>query len=263
MQKMAKMLLVGASALAAAAVAQAQPSGANAARATLYELPNYQGRSVTIYDRSDNLANAGFNDTARSAHFDGDWTVCTDAAMRGDCQTLTGDIANLESYGLAGRSSSLQQGVDYCGYGPDTSRRYGDNARANDQDEDRDRGQGYPVNPAPGVARGDNDRGYGDSRGYGDQDRGGYDDRYNRYPPQTTWEGGTPGRSVVFFPRPTNNGQEIAAYDRSAADWFCRRQGLSSAIYYDTSFRSARAWRWNGGGFVTNAPVLRDVLCRR
>jgi hypothetical protein len=67
---------------------------------------------------------------------------------------------------------------------------------------------------------------------------------------------------VVFFPRPQSDGQDIAAFNRSAADWFCRRQGLGTAVYYDVSQRG-RGFRFQGGGFSLNAPVLRDVVCRK
>lgn len=226
-----------------AGAAQAQPRG-DGPRATLYEFPNFQGRSITIYGGDDNLQNDNFNDVARSAHFDGDWTVCSDAGLRGNCQRLSGDVANLDRYGLSRSVSSLRQGADY---GQAGGGGYG-----------RDPGpdQGYGGGDRGGYGGGDYAGGYGGApdRGLGD-DRG-YDDR------RWSGAGGVPGRSVVFFPRPKQDGQDIAAFDRSAADWFCRRQGLGAAAYYDASFRN-RGFRFNGGGFSLNAPVLRDVVCRK
>ncbi|MGA0599134.1 beta/gamma crystallin-related protein [Caulobacter sp. KR2-114] len=237
-----------ASAAAVAGAAHAQPAAG--ARATLYEFPNFQGRSITITGADDNLQNDNFNDTARSAHFDGDWTVCSDAGLRGNCQTLSGDVPNLDRFGLGRSVSSLRQGSAYGqagggGYGrdpgPDRGYGYGDRDRGDD-----DRG-GYAGGYGRGPDRGP-DRGYGDDRGYDDS--------------RWSGSGGIPGRSVVFFPRPKQDGQDIAAFDRSAADWFCRRQGLGAAAYYDTSYRG-RGFRFNGGGFTLNAPVLRDVVCRK
>lgn len=251
------MAAAGLASLALCGVAVAQPAGGGGS-ATLYELPNFQGRSITLYRGADNLQANNFNDTARSAHFDGDWTVCSDANLRGNCQTLSGDVPNLDRFGLGRMVSSLRQGADDGGASAGGYGREPGPDRDRDRDGDRNGGRGDD--------RGYGDRGYGDNSrpagpgpviggGYGD-DRGGYGD--------TRWSGagGVPGRSVVFFPRPKSDGQDIAAFDRSAADWFCRRQGLGAAVYYDTSYKG-RGFRFNGGGFSINAPVLRDVVCRR
>ncbi|HZZ35288.1 MAG TPA: beta/gamma crystallin-related protein [Caulobacteraceae bacterium] len=225
--KTAARLLAGAcAALATAGLAGA----AQAQRATLYEYPNFQGRSITVDRGDNNLANDNFNDTAQSGHFDGDWTVCTDSDLRGQCQRVAGDVPNLNQFGVGRSISSLQQG------GPG-GERWGDTDRRGDRDYG-DRGYDQSERgPLPGAGYGG---GYGGGR----------------------WEGGVPGRSVVFFARPRNDGQDIAAYDRNAADWFCRRQGLGRAVYYDVSERG-RGFRWQGGGFALNAPVLRDVVCRK
>lgn len=228
--------ILATTALAGAASAQPHDAGA---RATLYEFPNFQGRSITVSGGDDNLQNDNFNDAARSAHFEGDWTVCSDADLRGNCQRLSGDVANLDRYGLSRSVSSLRQGSDYgdaggAGYGRDP----GPDRNGYGDDHDGD------YAGAPG-----DDRGYGSPRGPGSRGDWGAD-------------GGVRGRSVVFFARPQMNGQDIAAFDRSAADWFCRRQGLGAAVYYDASFHS-RGFRFNGGGFSLNSPVLRDVVCRK
>ena len=106
----------GLASLALCGVAVAQPVVGGGGSATLYELPNFQGRSITLYRGADNLQANNFNDMARSAHFDGDWTVCSDANLRGNCQTLSGDVPNLDRFGLgrmvaaAGRRRSRRVG---------------------------------------------------------------------------------------------------------------------------------------------------------
>ena len=253
-----KLMLAGACAAALGTAAlgafAAEPSGP---RATLYEYPNFQGRSVTIYRSSPNLADSNFNDMGQSGHFDGDWTLCTDSDFRGQCQRVAGDVTNLNTLGLGRAVSSLQQGgvggtERYGGNDRDTGRygdndqgRYGDNDRGRYGDNDRAYDHGAaPVNPGPLPPT--PAPGYQGDR-YGGAQFGG---------------ASLQGRSVVFFPRPQSNGQDIAAYNRGAADWFCRRQGLGAAVYSDTSTRG-RGFRFQEGGFAINAPVLRDVLCRR
>ena len=286
MTRTAMLALATACAAALAGAVQAQPVNATGS-ATLYESPNFQGRSITIYRGADNLQDRNFNDVAQSGHFDGDWTVCSDAGLHGNCQTLSGDVPNLNRYGLGRMVSSLRKGAvvgdsGAGGYGRDTGpdrgagpgvgadRGPGDHPGLPDE-------RGYGASPAYGDNRGGpenqdygDNRGGADNRGYGDNrgpDNQGYGDNrgddhgYGR-PGASQWTDGFPGRSVVFFPRPKSDGQDIAAFDRSAADWFCRRQGLGAAVYFDTSSRG-RGFRFNGGGFSLNAPVLRDVVCRR
>jgi hypothetical protein len=258
MKTLSKILLAATavSALGAVGAAVAQPAGP---RATLYEYPNFQGRSVTVYRYSPNLDDSDFNDTAQSGHFDGDWTICTDSNLRGQCTRVAGDITNLNQQGMGRTISSLQANVDRYS---DSNRygdagRYGDNDRRYDSDRDTDR---------------DDDRGYqggGYGSGYsnGNAGGGGYaGGAYTggNYQASLGQWGGEMlrGRTAVFFARPQSNGQDIAALDRTSADWFCRRQGLGSAAYFDTSTRG-RGWRWQNGAFSLDVPVLRDVLCRR
>ncbi len=70
------------------------------------------------------------------------------------------------------------------------------------------------------------------------------------------------GRSTVFFARPSMRGSDVAATRTRAADEFCRRVGLGGAVFFDQSEQSSRAVDLDGR-YVGNAPVLRDVLCRR
>ena len=71
----------------AAGVAHAQRGGGSA---TLYELPNFQGRSVTITDSTPDLGRWRFNDRAQSAKFEGRWRVCEHDQFKGRCQEISG-----------------------------------------------------------------------------------------------------------------------------------------------------------------------------
>jgi hypothetical protein len=77
-------------------------------RATLYELPGFQGRQVTLTAYGDNLANLSFNDIAQSARFERRWRVCEDSQFRGRCQDLTGEVPDLAAVGMTQKISSLQ-----------------------------------------------------------------------------------------------------------------------------------------------------------
>lgn len=72
---------------------------------------------------------------------------------------------------------------------------------------------------------------------------------------------GVEGSRTVFFPRPTVDGYDVAAGDRGA-DVYCRRQGLGSAVWYDSSER-AREAIGPEGQLVGRSSVLRDLLCRK
>ena len=65
----------------------------------------------------------------------------------------------------------------------------------------------------------------------------------------------------VFFPYPTYDGYDIAA-GSSAANAFCRSQGLGSSAYYDSSQRAQQAIDAEGR-YTGPTSVLRDVVCRR
>ena len=104
--------------VALAATAAAQPYGRGGA-ATLYELPNFQGRSVTITGPAADLGSWRFNDRAQSARFQGRWRICEHDAYRGRCQDVEGAVADLTVYGLMGQISSLAPGVRESGGGWD------------------------------------------------------------------------------------------------------------------------------------------------
>ncbi|WP_340645312.1 beta/gamma crystallin-related protein [Phenylobacterium sp.] len=99
----------------AAAQSWGQNNGGNfgagqnrAPTATLYELPNFQGRQMTVTATGENLASMNFNDLAQSARLQGRWRVCENSGYRGKCQDLSGQIADLNTVGMGGKISSLQ-----------------------------------------------------------------------------------------------------------------------------------------------------------
>ena len=100
-------VLAVATAAAGAAVAQNYGGGGRQPSAILYDQPNFQGRQTTIYGTATNLPR-DWNDKAMSARFQGRWRVCEDSDYRGRCQDVTGEVANLNSLGLAERITSLQ-----------------------------------------------------------------------------------------------------------------------------------------------------------
>jgi hypothetical protein len=217
------------------AAAQTEPS------VTLYDQPGYRGGSVTFYRSTDNLQNTGFNDRAMSAQVRGSWRVCEQADLKGRCAVISGNIPDLNAYGVAGMISSLQPLAGDPGI--------------------------RPIPPQAGVLPAPP---YNDRDRYQDYDR--RDDRYpdNRYPDNRPGQGGgydnqddgVEGRTAVFFPRPTFRGQDIAANRPQAANDYCRRQGLGQAIYADQNERSRRAVDMDGRPVGASA-VLRDVLCRK
>jgi len=133
MKPIAAIALIGLCAAAVAGSAAAQPGGGR--RAILYEYPNFQGRSYVVYGRNDGLGSTGFEDQARSARFEGDWTICEDDNFQGHCERVSGDVPDLARYGLSGEISSLRA---EWGGGPGGY----DNHRRDDYDRDGDRWNG-------------------------------------------------------------------------------------------------------------------------
>lgn len=72
---------------------------------------------------------------------------------------------------------------------------------------------------------------------------------------------GVEGRTAVFFPTPRVNNAPIAARGQGSADQFCRAAGYGAAIYFSQGERMRDAVDQDGRR--VDAPVLRDVLCRR
>jgi hypothetical protein len=96
-------------AIATAVPALAQsPSNQGRGTATLYELPNFQGRSITITQGSSDLGDYKWNDRAQSAKFNGPWRACEHDEFEGRCQTIRGEVADLTTYGLMAQISSME-----------------------------------------------------------------------------------------------------------------------------------------------------------
>jgi hypothetical protein len=103
------LMTFAAAALAMAGAASAQPYGGRGApQATLYELPNFQGRSITITGSTPDLGQWRFNDRAQSARFSGTWRACEHDNFRGRCQEIRGEVADLTTFGLMAQISSLE-----------------------------------------------------------------------------------------------------------------------------------------------------------
>jgi hypothetical protein len=106
---------LGATALAAAALPAGAQDDARRERPagdpsiTLYELPDYAGRSITFYADVENLAAQSFNDRARSARIQGAWRLCGDSNYRNRCEPFASDVRDLGAYGFDSQISSLQQ----------------------------------------------------------------------------------------------------------------------------------------------------------
>lgn len=92
----------------AAAPAPELPRPGAAPVATLYELPNFQGRQITLEGYSGDLSSLNFNDLAQSARFQGRWRICQDSEFRGKCQEVGGDAPDLSKMGMSLKISSLQ-----------------------------------------------------------------------------------------------------------------------------------------------------------
>jgi len=284
-------LLAGVAVAALGAAASAQtPYGYPAAgygqpSATLYELPNFQGRSITIRGQDSNLDGDGFNDRARSARFEGAWRVCGDANYGGYCQTLSGNVPALP-LGLSASVSSLQSAdlsggyPGYPGY-PGSYPGYPATGTAVLYEYPNFQGRSIVVTNAEGNLDnvGFNDRARSVQltgswrlcedagfRGHCETVTGPIAnlsgringlsslqqtaDSYPGYPGYPGAGQAVPGRAVVFYPGAVSGGYgaPYGAYQgtRRAADDFCRRMGHRDAVWFDPA----------GGG-------LSDVLCRR
>ena len=91
-------------------VAEAQRHGRGRdASITLYDQPNYQGRSVVIETDAENLDWLNFNDMASSIRISGgQWEVCVDASYRGSCQVIDSDLPNMTQWAFNDRISSIR-----------------------------------------------------------------------------------------------------------------------------------------------------------
>lgn len=112
MRSAAIALLAAVTAAAAAGAADAQDRGRRRGidpRITLYDQPDFQGRSITLYGDASNLAGQGFNDRARSARIDGSWRLCEDKDYRSRCEPFGDDVRDFAPFRFNDTVSSVQQ----------------------------------------------------------------------------------------------------------------------------------------------------------
>lgn len=104
-------LLVALTMLAGTSAAEAQHRDRGRVQpvVTLYELPNFEGRSMSFYADAPNLADQRFNDRARSARIRGSWRLCEDRNFRSRCEPFADDVPDLGRYAFNNTISSLQQ----------------------------------------------------------------------------------------------------------------------------------------------------------
>ena len=98
--------------LAAFALFAATPALAQTGSVTLFELPLYAGRSVTITSATPDLAAQTFARRAQSARVTGSWQFCPEVNYGGTCRTVTGNQRALALLGAAGAVSSLRTTAD-------------------------------------------------------------------------------------------------------------------------------------------------------
>ncbi|HEY8617046.1 beta/gamma crystallin-related protein [Phenylobacterium sp.] len=108
MSKTTTLVLAAVAAGLLAGAAEAQPRGGRGPSATLYDRPDFGGRSVTLTGQVGNLSNYGFNDRAHSLRLEGRWRLCEHANLDGRCVELTGDVPELNTMNLAERITSLE-----------------------------------------------------------------------------------------------------------------------------------------------------------
>lgn len=141
---MRKFVILGAAIAAAlAGSAAAQPSGRE--RITLYEGPNFTGRSVT-YDHDISNLPREFQDRAISVRIVGSWRLCSDSDYRGRCVDIDRDIADLGRLDMDLTISSMRNTGPVGGGGGGRP------------------GGGYPPGGGGGYPGGGGGGGYGDQR---------------------------------------------------------------------------------------------------
>jgi len=76
---------------------------------TLYEKPNFQGRSMTFSSRVASLNAVGFNDVAQSVKIDGprDWVLCESRNFLGRCIRVHLKEKDLKRQKFSGLASSI------------------------------------------------------------------------------------------------------------------------------------------------------------
>ena len=96
---------LGLSAFAAAPT----PAPLPRSKITLYEKPNFQGRSMTFEFRVPSLNAVKFNDTAQSVKIDGlrDWVLCESRNFQGRCIRVHLKEKDLKRQNFSGLASSI------------------------------------------------------------------------------------------------------------------------------------------------------------
>jgi hypothetical protein len=96
------------SSASAASVAGSEPSLSDATSVTLFEKPNFAGRSLTFIRGVPSLAAVGFNDLASSVKIQGkrDWVLCEHRNFMGKCVRIHLKEKNLGRLKFLGVTSS-------------------------------------------------------------------------------------------------------------------------------------------------------------
>ncbi len=88
---------------------------------TLYDLPGYEGRSITLDGDAPDLRWVQFNDLTTSYRFDGGrWEVCLEPNYRGTCHLVDADAPNMSAWAFNNRITSVR-----ALHRPDRDRREG------------------------------------------------------------------------------------------------------------------------------------------
>ena len=98
----------------AALAATTTPAPLPPSKITLYEKPNFQGRSMTFERRAPSLNAVGFNDTAQSVKIDGlrDWVICESRNFMGRCIRVHLKEKDLKRLNFSGIASSIYPVLD-------------------------------------------------------------------------------------------------------------------------------------------------------
>ena len=83
------------------------PGGGNGfGRIVLYSAPGFRGRSLTL-EQADSMVDMGAVQSVRVER-GATWPICEDATYRGRCTAVSGDVADIRSFGLPGRVRSAR-----------------------------------------------------------------------------------------------------------------------------------------------------------
>lgn len=103
------MAVLAAACFTAAADAQRGGAGGENPTITLFDLPGYQGRSITLDGDAPDLRWVQMNDMASSIRFDGgQWEVCVEPDFRGSCQVLSTELPDMTQWSFNDRISSVR-----------------------------------------------------------------------------------------------------------------------------------------------------------